>query len=80
MEAKKEPGKPGLTSSSRELHLRLASEPGIHGHTKFVRWLAPEKAASIQGLSPWRSQIFGLISTTHAACTNRTQPNLRSST
>ena len=24
-------------------------------------------AASIQGLSPWRSQLFGLISTTHAA-------------
>src|ERR1035437_4576778 len=29
-------------------------------------------AASIQDLSPWRSQLFGLISTTHAACTNRT--------
>src|SRR6266498_982350 len=27
-------------------------------------------AASIQGLSPWRSQVFGLISTTQAACTN----------
>src|SRR6202140_2498594 len=30
-------------------------------------------AASIQGLSPWRSQLFGLISTTQAACTNRTR-------
>ena len=30
-------------------------------------------AASIQGFSPWRSQILGLISTTHAACTNRTR-------
>src|SRR5271167_3939656 len=30
-------------------------------------------AASIQGLSPWRSQLLGLISTTHAACTNRTR-------
>src|SRR5882724_5788579 len=30
-------------------------------------------AASIQDLSPWRSQLFGLISTTHAACTNRTR-------
>jgi len=30
-------------------------------------------AASIQGLSPWRSQVFGLISTTQAACTNRTR-------
>src|SRR6266568_7514374 len=30
-------------------------------------------AASIQGLNPWRSQLFGLISTTHAACTNRTR-------
>src|SRR5439155_25779353 len=29
-------------------------------------------AASIQDLSPWRSQL-GLISTTHAACTNRTR-------
>jgi hypothetical protein len=26
-----------------------------------------------QDLSPWRSQLFGLISTTHAACTNRTR-------
>jgi len=30
-------------------------------------------AASIQGLSPWRSQLLGLISTTQAACTNRTR-------
>src|SRR5882672_371966 len=30
-------------------------------------------AASIQDLSPWRSQLFGLISTTHAACTNNTR-------
>src|SRR6266581_5654236 len=30
-------------------------------------------AASIQDLSSWRSQLFGLISTTHAACTNRTR-------
>src|ERR1019366_3392830 len=30
-------------------------------------------AASLQDLSPWRSQIFGLISTTHAACTNKTR-------
>ena len=30
-------------------------------------------SASIQGLSPWRSQTVGLISTTHAACTNRTR-------
>src|SRR6185369_17310259 len=30
-------------------------------------------AASIQGLSPWRSQLMGLISTTQAACTNRTR-------
>src|SRR4029453_5787740 len=28
-------------------------------------------AASIQDLSPWRSQLFGLISTTHAACPNK---------
>ena len=33
----------------------------------------PLLAASIQDLSPWRSQLFGLISTTHAACTNRTR-------
>jgi hypothetical protein len=45
MEAKKEPGKPGLTSSSREFLLRLATEPGNHGHTQFVRWFAPEKVA-----------------------------------
>src|SRR6202158_4377599 len=30
-------------------------------------------AASIQGLSPWRSQLLGLISTTQAACTNSTR-------
>jgi hypothetical protein len=30
-------------------------------------------AASIQGLSPWRSHTFGLISTTQAACTNTAQ-------
>src|ERR1700751_1193284 len=30
-------------------------------------------AASIQDLSPWRSQLIGLMSTTHAACTNRTR-------
>src|SRR5271169_2212981 len=30
-------------------------------------------AASIHGLSPCRSQLCGLISTTHAACTNRTR-------
>jgi hypothetical protein len=28
--------------------------------------MQPLPGASIQGLSPWRSQIFGLISTTHA--------------
>jgi len=33
----------------------------------------PLLTASIQDLSPWRSQLFGLISTTHAACTNRTR-------
>src|SRR4029453_4287768 len=30
-------------------------------------------AASIKDLSPWASPLFGLISTTHAACTNRTR-------
>jgi len=30
-------------------------------------------AASIQGLSLWRSELLGLISTTQAACTNRTR-------
>ena len=30
-------------------------------------------AASIQGLSPWRSQVVGFTSTTQAACTNRTR-------
>ena len=30
-------------------------------------------AASIQGLSPWRSQLFGLISGERTACTNRTR-------
>jgi len=32
---------------------------------------AAASLAARSGLSPWRSQIFGLISTTHAACTNR---------
>src|SRR5438445_7755670 len=36
-------------------------------------WCRRFLAASIQGLSPWRSQLFGLISTTHAAWTNRTR-------
>src|SRR5205814_1516408 len=36
-------------------------------------WCSRRLAASIQDLSPWRSQLFGLISTTHAACTNRTR-------
>src|SRR5256885_5341517 len=36
-------------------------------------WCSRFLAASIQGLSPWRSQVFGLISTTQAACTNRTR-------
>ena len=37
-------------------------------------WCSRFLAASIQGLSPWRSHLFGLIqSTTQAACTNRTR-------
>src|SRR5579863_2367645 len=36
-------------------------------------WCSRFLAASIQDLSPWRSQLWGLISTTHAACTNRTR-------
>src|ERR1700704_5125783 len=36
-------------------------------------WCSRLLAASIQGLSPCRSQLLGLISTTHAACTNRTR-------
>jgi integrase len=37
------------------------------------RLAARALAASSQGLSPWRSQLFGLMSTTHAAWTNRTR-------
>src|SRR6266536_4730883 len=36
-------------------------------------WCNRFLAASSQGLSPWRSQLLGLISTTHAAWTNRTR-------
>jgi hypothetical protein len=36
-------------------------------------WCSRFLAASIQGLSPWRSPIYGLISTTNAACTNKTR-------
>jgi hypothetical protein len=36
-------------------------------------WCSRFLAASIQDLSPWRCQLFGLINTTHAACTNRTR-------
>src|SRR4030095_5641364 len=30
-------------------------------------------AASVQGVSPYRSQLFGMIKTTQAACTNSTR-------
>src|SRR6266480_5526940 len=36
-------------------------------------WCSRLLAASTQGLSPWRSQLFGLMSTTHAAWTNKTR-------
>src|ERR1700681_1154210 len=36
-------------------------------------WCSRFLAASIQGLSPWRSQVVGFTSTTQAACTNRTR-------
>jgi hypothetical protein len=36
-------------------------------------WCRRFLAASIQDLSPWRSQPCGQISTTQAACTNRTR-------
>jgi len=57
------PGRPNL-------HLILSSRrPRREATLRCSRFLA----ASIQGLSPWRSQLLGLISTTHAACTNRTR-------
>ena len=43
-----------------------ARSPGRFGCSRFL-------AASIQGLSPWRSQVVGFTSTTQAACTNRTR-------
>src|SRR5215472_7505583 len=36
-------------------------------------WCRRFLAASIQDLSPWRSQLFGLMRTTQAACTNKTR-------
>ncbi len=35
--------------------------------------MSKNKIILITGLSPWRSQLLGLIKTTHATWTNRTR-------